>query len=360
MTTFSIIIPCYNAGNHLAKCVESVLGQTYNHHQVILVNDGSADNTGSICDSYRSHENVTVLHQTNKGVSAARNYGMSKATGDYILFADADDCIENNLIETIYNKLKNKKYDAICFGFKRTYSNTGKQLHIPKPMEISGNIAVITKILPNFIGKSLSNVHDWYSTKVLAPNKEWPSVWRFVYRKSIIDEHGIFFDPKISLGEDIIFNSLYLSKIESYLAIDNNLYNYFGTDEGALSTILNDGTVLLKNKKDLLYSREKIRDSILNEHGIDISDYYVGSNVLSTFEILSKTSRCKLIDLIKNYKQSKTFFSEPPIKNSFKKLSVKGAPLKFLIPVYLVKRRLTFVIFFCFFIFNKVGIKLKL
>lgn len=95
--TFSIIIPVYNVEKYLNECVDSVLNQKNVDYEIILVDDGSTDNSGQICDEYlKKHSNVSVIHKVNGGLSDARNAGLESAEGDYILFVDSDDKIEEN------------------------------------------------------------------------------------------------------------------------------------------------------------------------------------------------------------------------------------------------------------------------
>ncbi len=99
----SVIVPCYNVQDYIVACVDSILKQTYKNIQVILVDDGSTDNTPSLCDSYSDKNNFTILHTPNGGLSVARNNGLEVATGDYVVFVDSDDEIHEKYIETLLN-----------------------------------------------------------------------------------------------------------------------------------------------------------------------------------------------------------------------------------------------------------------
>ena len=116
----SIIVPVYNVEKYLSHCIDSILCQTYPNCEVILIDDGSTDSSGKICDEYITQNgNVRVLHKENEGVSAARNLGVSIATGDYIGFVDADDYIEPNMYTELYNSLQEKQADLVicCFDY---------------------------------------------------------------------------------------------------------------------------------------------------------------------------------------------------------------------------------------------------
>lgn len=115
----SLIIPVYNVENYIIRCLESTIHQTYINLEIILVDDGSTDNSGKICDEYAlSDKRITVIHQTNQGLSMARNNGIDVATGDYISFIDSDDWIEHDMYEFLYHNLIQYKADISMCKFK--------------------------------------------------------------------------------------------------------------------------------------------------------------------------------------------------------------------------------------------------
>lgn len=120
----SVVVPCYNVQDYLVACVDSILNQTYKNIQVILVDDGSTDNTPSLCDSYSDRESFTVIHTPNGGQSAARNIGLEKATGDYVLFIDSDDEVHPQYIETLLRVALEKDVDCVISHFTQTLNGT--------------------------------------------------------------------------------------------------------------------------------------------------------------------------------------------------------------------------------------------
>ena len=113
---FSLIIPAYNVEKYIKKCLDSVLNQTYNNYEIIIINDGSTDNTSKILESYKSNKKIKIINQENKGLSNARNTGVSNAKGDYILFIDSDDFIEKELLEILNKTIKDE--DLVRFQIK--------------------------------------------------------------------------------------------------------------------------------------------------------------------------------------------------------------------------------------------------
>ena len=117
MPEISIIVPVYNVEKYLPRCVDSILNQTFTNFELILVNDGSTDRSGIICDQYKKRDNrIKVIHKTNEGVSKARNIGISEAKGRYIEFIDSDDWIERSLLEDTLKQIRIDNSDIIFFG----------------------------------------------------------------------------------------------------------------------------------------------------------------------------------------------------------------------------------------------------
>lgn len=126
---FSIIIPAYNVADYLENCVESILKQAYDNYEIIIVDDGSTDETGKVADELlRQSKKINVVHQSNGGASKARNTGMSRATGDYILFLDGDDFwSDSRFLKQIASELTVELVDVIIFGYSYYYDNGIKE-----------------------------------------------------------------------------------------------------------------------------------------------------------------------------------------------------------------------------------------
>ena len=202
----SIIVSAYNAEKNIEQCINSIENQTYKDIEIIIINDGSKDNTQKISENLKKiYKNIIVVNQENKGVSQSRNTGIDKATGEYIMFVDSDDFIEKNMIETI---LKNKENDLTISNYKRYY---GKD-------KIINNIEIDEKIYNK--EEFLENFWNLYNTYLIN------SPCFRIYRKDIIVLNEIKFNPKYELGEDLIFNLEYLNYCNKICVINKYLYNY--------------------------------------------------------------------------------------------------------------------------------------
>ncbi|WP_314985313.1 glycosyltransferase [uncultured Veillonella sp.] len=201
--TVSIIIPIYNIQEYIKPCLESVLGQTHNDIEVILINDGSSDDSGSICDSYANQDDrVRVIHQNNLGVSAARNKGLAATTGEYIMFVDGDDMIDTNMVAYMLDKAStNSNCTLVSCAVTRRHNNIG----------ISGeNTLRFNKVEASIDMLYMNNMDNGPCAKLI-PSKIAKS---------------IKFNPKITIAEDLDYIYKILQKIDNEVFINSNLYYY--------------------------------------------------------------------------------------------------------------------------------------
>lgn len=175
----SVIITVYNKEPWLERCFDSIVNQTDNSSQIIVINDGSTDGGRNICEKYCKEHGWELYHTKNKGVSAARNLGIEKATGDYIAFLDADDAYEPKAIETMLNMIKDEKYNIIQFGQYKIRDGVST----PHPMSPRG---------------------DYYLPKCV---DYWEFTTNKLYKRSLLTENKIRFIEGLQFGEDELFNT---------------------------------------------------------------------------------------------------------------------------------------------------------
>lgn len=193
---YSIIVPVFNVENQIKKCVDSILLQTFKNFELILIDDGSTDDSGIICDQYAEKDKrIVVLHQKNQGVSAARNAGIQKSIGEYIVFVDSDDFVDKDIL----NHLNQSDADLVIVGFS----------------DYSGE--TVTKIV-------LDDNERWMITsdeEILHFLKKKTSVfvWGKRYKKSIIDRWNIKFRCDMKFSEDIVFNNEYILRANTVVNI---------------------------------------------------------------------------------------------------------------------------------------------
>ena len=158
MPELSVIVPVYNAEKYLHKCVDSILNQTYRDFELLLVDDGSPDQCGRICDAYATQDpRVKVIHKPNGGVSEARNVGLDKAKGNYISFIDPDDWVEPDLFRSTIDFCKTKQTDIVCFEVCEVRKNKKKFHYRFAENKIFAAQDALQKILTDIIDNSPCN-----------------------------------------------------------------------------------------------------------------------------------------------------------------------------------------------------------
>lgn len=218
--TVSIIVPIYNAEDSLHNCIESILDQTYKHIELILINDGSTDKSGEICNHYASLDRrIKAIHQENAGPSFARNKGIESATGDYIQFVDADDYIKPLMTETLLKAMTNHVQLVIC-GYQSIHFEILRQ-YIP----------TITGIYQK--EDFMQHIVMFYKDILL------PSPCNKLYDKMLITKFQLRFPENVKVGEDLLFNLAYLEVCPMVHIINQPLYNYVIHDDQSLSREFN-------------------------------------------------------------------------------------------------------------------------
>lgn len=184
---FSIIIPCYNIEKYISKTLESVLKQTFQNFEIVLIDDGSKDNTGKILDDYsKKDKRIKVIHKINEGVSQARNVGIENAVGEYVYFLDGDDLIENNLLEKANEVFKNNKVEIFSFGFNMIYEN-GEIKRKYSSEKYNSQIIKSKEFLSLFFNKIIGQ-----------------NMCSFIVKREVIQDK-IFFTKGLERGEDLEF-----------------------------------------------------------------------------------------------------------------------------------------------------------
>ena len=204
----SVIIPAYNVGEYIDKCLHSVLSQTYTNLEVIVVNDGSTDDTAGLIKKHENDNRLRLIEQQNAGVSAARNTGIAAATGAYIAFVDSDDYLEPDMYERLCTALEKEKADVAVCDYNLIYHD-----HTDFNYSTMCNETVdITD--PSF-----------YFYKYCACPKPNNYIWTRLYKTEIIKKSGVLFEP-FKLGDDTLFNFKLLPHIKRAAHISGALYHY--------------------------------------------------------------------------------------------------------------------------------------
>lgn len=214
----SIIIPAYNIGQYIIRSLESISNQTYSNLEIIVVDDGSKDNTGRLIDEYALKDNrVKTIHQSNKGVSAARNAALNIAQGDYIGFLDGDDTAESDMYEFLLKHITESQADIAHCGYKMVYPSKIVYYHKTGCYKVQSNEEGLIDLLKGDIVE--------------------PGIWNKLYRKELFDK--IRFDETIRINEDLKINYELFKQSMKSVFIDVPKYNYILRRNSAATSKLN-------------------------------------------------------------------------------------------------------------------------
>lgn len=280
MMLLSVIVPVYNVEAFLPKCLNSLLNQTYKDLEIILIDDGSTDNSGKICDEYSERDNrIKVIHQNNKGVSVARNIGLELASGEYVTFVDSDDWCEKDYFREVFEEVsKFENAEVIITNFVRDFGNNNLKLVHP-----NGKVKIFDKYnaLKNMIR---GNLYGW-------------EIYSTFYKKESIKK--IRFSNNIIYGEDFEFkwNAIRnYSKRILYLPIagyhyvfrENSAVNSYDIEKKITSLLLQEN--LMNREKSVKYKillQEKYLGALLS--------YYTGYCLLN---VKNKSIQRKIINIL--------------------------------------------------------------
>lgn len=212
MIKISVIIPAYNVEDHIESCLKSIIGQSLKEIEIIIINDGSTDNTGKIINKYnRMDDRIKVINTKNKGVSAARNKGLLKSIGKYIFQIDADDWLESNGLEELYKLAELEEADIVIAN--AYYNNNG----------------ILTPIKD---GEDLSNdlMHDFLTRKIK------PSVCTKLYKKNLFINNNINYSEGVRIGEDLLINFFLIFYAKKIVKTEKNFLHYVKREDSATNS----------------------------------------------------------------------------------------------------------------------------
>lgn len=277
MRKISIIVPVYNTEKYIGRCIESIQNQTYTNLEIILVDDGSKDDSLTICQKYAEKDSrIKVLHtKKNFGVSNARNMGIERSTGEYIGFIDSDDYIEKTMYETLVRYSDNRVL-PIC-----TYNMVDENKTILDQKEIGDTVGEI-------------DVKDFF---LLCENILLNSPVNKLYESTIVKKNNIRFDVNLSLGEDFLFVMQYIEYIEKFYIIDVPLYNYMTIKRESLSQLYRNNFYEIQRRiiqriKELLERDQTVFNEYRNKFYTFSLDLYV--QALNNTEISKESLQKKI------------------------------------------------------------------
>lgn len=315
----SIIIPVYNGEKYINRLIDSITNQDYENYEIIIVNDGSTDKTKDILDNI-NNDKIKVYHQKNGGASSARNYGIKKSSGKYILFADSDDFYNENLFKKIVPYLEIGEYDLYYFNFNNYYNNNQyyTEYKYEEYEKIIGNNEPFYMYLN---GEYTINLKRFPCNKI--------------YKREIIIKNNVSFPSNQKLAEDMLFNIDYMCNCKNMKYISDALYNYC-YNEDSITTKYFENML-----SDILKQIENLKNLAI-KYNVKNYEHYIGIFCLSNMTLIFSNKK-------KNkktaYKKINKYFKNETIKKYIKCIEINKISFKQLVALLIVKVRLYYYIY---------------
>ena len=298
MVTLSIIIPVYNGEKYIKRCLDSIFTQSFENYEVIIVNDGSTDNTKNILDELKN-DKLKIYNNENHGVSYSRNFGIEHSIGEYIMFVDVDDTLETDSVKELVLSAHKYNCDVVIGRFENEADNI--------------LIEVIRNQIKDMISALISCKSDIYDAQLLG------YVCGKLYRKTLLD--GAKFNTKIRFKEDTLFNLSIYSKCNKIIISDIKCYNYILNENSASFKFFDnyeEEIITFINEIEKVYSLYEF-----NNKDIYMCGLYMYMNYLRHYAMHKK------LNGISHYKAIKQTFSSELWKNIFYNSPINNMDLKY-------------------------------
>lgn len=326
MCKISIVIPIYNTGIFLEKCVESVLGQTLSDIEVILVDDGSTDESGKLCDDFAEKDNrIRVIHKINEGVSIARNAGISQAKGEYVGFVDSDDWLEPEMYFDLYEKAKDTGAKIVMCDAVTVYDN-GKT-----------EDDTITQIDTSRLLKK-SDIHPRLLMEMAG------AAWRCIYNRELLECHEVEFPTGLKFSEDRIFNILAMGYSSSVFYTKRAYYNRYMRKGSAVNKYYeNMLDIVLDARNRTMQAIDKAWDGS-QEYKSMYENQTAGFAMSAINNVFYKESNGTII---KKYKSVKSICKNPDIRHAVSVSEIRD------VRMFFIKNRMAVLLCLTAIVLNK-------
>ena len=333
----SVIIPAYNTELYIESMLDCVINQTYKNLEIIIVDDGSTDNTAKIIDNFAEKDARNVaIHIENNGVSNARNEGIELAHGKKIFFWDSDDIIELETIEKVVEFSKNKNVEVVLYSYSNRVNNINDKKHFSNLKEKYEKEEILNELMPHFIGHTYEEINTWIKGKSgLRENKEHTALWRIMLDYEIIKNNNLKFDKNLTLGEDTKFINEYFLYSNSIGFLDNCYYHLTIRDTGANISSITDCKKMASNKLKIISAKERLNKIAKQKFNISISKLSEGTIVFSAIQLAIVSSKDKKYKINERYSTYTKYMEDSRVKkvrNNFfvEKICFKSIPFLFI------------------------------
>ncbi|WP_226667503.1 glycosyltransferase family 2 protein [Metabacillus litoralis] len=304
MPKVSLIIAAYNIEDYIEKCIDSLTNQTFYETEIIIVNDGSTDNTLKIVENLSKIDSrIKIINKKNEGAIEARESGFKVARGEYVLFIDGDDWLDRNAISILYNKAKEDNFDIVCYKFYKAYDNGEIVRQNQSYYQYQDETMVDNKIFLR-----------WVMTNVIPP-----SMWSKFIKKSFITDNNIPFPRKIAIAEDLAFMCTLGIHSPKVYTLNEHLYFYYQRETSVTKKV---SSKILDRIKATQYIKEQLKKHNLYlkyksefEYLVFIHNFYCIISIIYGDKIygrkLYKEWKKKGINIYNNKYYKKLIINEP-------------------------------------------------
>lgn len=353
MTKLSVVVAIYNVEKYIKNCVESLINQSGDNFEIILVDDGSTDCSGEIIDSYLSYDNVKIIHQSNKGVSVARNTGIENSDGEWITFVDGDDYVEKNFISSICSCIDEIDTDMIVFNYNVFYNEDDKLkcrvLPFDKDQYISDEKELFQK-------RMISQYYKGGDAKTVVSSG---TTWCKVIKSKIIKNNEIRFKVGLIKAQDTVFWLNATEYVDKIYFLNENLYNYrlsinsISSGKRYIKNSMEEfGDLISEYKKFISKTSNNDKDSFIqafNLRCIQVLMWNIDHN------FFNKKNKNKFGEKIKIFKD---FIEINDYKNAINSVSSEYLPTRLKVMLYFVRKKRLGLYFFVYSLYNFLsGIK---
>lgn len=345
----SIIIPAYNIENYIGQCLESLINQTYKNIEIIVVNDGSKDNTLSIINEYaQKDKRIKVIDQENQGVSQTRNNALKQVEAEYIMFVDGDDWLELDTCDIAMNEIKKERPDVLCFAYYRDYEGVALK---KSPFE-DDKIIFEKKDIKNKIHRRLFGPIDDELTNpekldVLSP------VWGKVYKKSVLKDLKFIPLKDIGMtGEDTFFNIDVFENVKKVVCIKKYLYHYRKENSKSLTKAI-DIQFIEKRQKSYFKMKRLIEERKFDEtYEIAIDNRYAIDLIAIGLKIINAKGDYKT-----KYNNVRRTLEDDIYITAVRKLDSSKMAIHWKVFFYCAKMRMTLLVYLLLVIMSNLASK---
>lgn len=335
-----MILPVFNVGKYLERCIKSIINQSLKDIQIILVNDGSTDNSLLICENYAKIDNrIKVINKPNGGVSSARNAGIEIAEGEYVGFVDPDDWIEADMYQSMYDQITKNKADVCMCNYIKVSEDGNIEIPLTMQEDVLKRDLIIKDIILEMI--SFSNINS--KSESLMGN-----VWRLLIRRKLINMYSIKFSPDIPFMEDLLYCISLFSKCNRVCINRGFFYHYCIHSESAsiiyrqnLSelqiSVLNEIERILKQENIYIVAKERLIMRYIN--------MFISSIVNETNKENKKNFKEKIMKINKMLKDEK-------LSESINEVNTEGYTLRKKIVMFSIKHRCSIYLYAYYYFVN--------